>query len=109
MRKSTLRNTFPKGQKRTCQSKKENNFDEFFLFTTNIRCAKSARLNEDNLYRITESGEALHVLKNLPYSLTGAQKKVYSEILNDMGSDKTMNRLIQGDVGSGKTILAFWQ
>lgn len=78
------------------------------MFTTNIRCAKSARLNEDNLYRITESGEALHVLKNLPYSLAYmAQKKVYSEILNDMGSDKTMNRLIQGDVGSGKTILCF--
>lgn len=98
---------FPKDRNELAKARKRIIFDEFFLLTTNIRCAKSARLNEDNLYRITESGEALHVLKNLSYSLTGAQKKVYSEILNDMGSDKTMNRLIQGDVGSGKTILAF--
>ena len=85
---------FPKDRNELAKARKRIIFDEFFLFTTNIRCAKSARLNEDNLYRITESGEALHVLKNLPYSLTGAQKKVYSEILNDMGSDKSMIQVL---------------
>lgn len=54
---------FPKDRNELAQARKRIIFDEFFLFTTNIRCAKSARLNEDNLYRITESGEALHVLK----------------------------------------------
>ncbi len=45
--------------------------------------------------------------EHLPFDLTGAQKKVIKEIRNDLGSNAQMNRLLQGDVGSGKTIVAF--
>ena len=44
--------------------------------------------------------------KNLPFQLTGAQKRVLKEIRNDVGSGRQMNRLLQGDVGSGKTLVA---
>lgn len=57
-------------------------------------------------YIIPESPYSEQILKNLGYKLTNAQHKVYSEILDDMSGHKIMNRLIQGDVGSGKTIVA---
>lgn len=50
--------------------------------------------------------EVQKFLENLPFELTGAQQKVWKEIEKDLGSDKTMSRLVQGDVGSGKTIVA---
>ena len=53
-----------------------------------------------------EPKEIKQVINNLDFTLTDAQMKTWNEIKNDMASEKVMNRLVQGDVGSGKTIVA---
>ena len=59
------------------------------------------------MYPMLETAWPERLMEQLPYSLTGAQKRVYGEIVEDLTGGRCMNRLIQGDVGSGKTILAF--
>lgn len=63
-----------------------NHSDEGLVFNNDILCNK--------------------LIESIPYNLTGAQSRVIEEIKSDMGSNKTMNRLVQGDVGSGKTVVA---
>ncbi len=63
---------------------------------------------EKNTCPMVETAECVRFLERLPYKLTGAQNKVIGEILADMTGDAVMSRLVQGDVGSGKTIVAFW-
>lgn len=98
---------FPKDKNELLDARKRVIFNEFFLFTTAVRSVRTANLTENNDYIIEKSDIADRVIGNLSYELTKAQKKVYAEILADMGSKRNMNRLVQGDVGSGKTILAF--
>lgn len=81
-------------------------FDEFFLFNLSIRSIKNANFLADNDKIIPQSAYSATILANLGYELTNAQKKVMQEITADMTGKRTMNRLIQGDVGSGKTIVA---
>ena len=66
-------------------------------------------MNEDQIssYPMIETADAGRLMEALPYQLTSAQLKVWEEIKTDLVSGKSMNRLVQGDVGSGKTILAF--
>ncbi len=82
-------------------------YEEFFHLQL-VMCRR--RMNVKALpkkYRINGSGELLkQVYDNLPFELTDAQKKVVREIYDDLKSDKVMNRMIQGDVGSGKTVVA---
>ena len=97
---------FPKDYEQLKQARKRIVFDEFLLFTLAIHNRKQINLSTENDIKISKSTYSERILANLGYELTNAQKKVYSEICEDMNSKHTMNRLIQGDVGSGKTIIA---
>ncbi len=81
-------------------------FDEFFLFILSLRRLKEQAQEQENRCPIEEAREAERLLSSLPYELTGAQKRVWEEIKKDLSGPKVMNRLIQGDVGSGKTVIA---
>lgn len=81
-------------------------FDEFFSFLFLMRKNKAFSEGLKNSYQMFETADTVRFLERLPFPLTKAQKKVWQEIRDDMGSPHCMNRLIQGDVGSGKTILA---
>ena len=81
-------------------------FDEFFLFILAVRYLRDVNEVQENGCRIEPSPVVDRFEKSLPFALTGAQKRCYQEILADLTGPKLMNRLIQGDVGSGKTIVA---
>lgn len=97
---------FPKNQDECIQARRRLVFDEFFFFMLAIEQLKKAKQQTVSKYALDKSEKVLELKKLLPYKLTLAQEKVWSEIREDMCSGKVMNRLIQGDVGSGKTILA---
>jgi len=81
-------------------------FDEFFLLELGLGLMKKREALEKG---ISFKGESLlvdNLLKKLPFALTNAQKRVFTEILTDMKSNWPMNRLIHGDVGCGKTVVA---
>lgn len=81
-------------------------FEEFFYFILSVMTLKDISeraVNDCPMMKIDACGE---LIDRLPYQLTGAQKKVWAEIEEDMCSSHLMNRLVQGDVGSGKTIVA---
>jgi ATP-dependent DNA helicase RecG len=83
-------------------------FDEFFWLSFAMQLIRGERQKEPKGTVIEISETIKQRLKELlPFALTGAQKKVIGEIFADLKSDAPMNRLIQGDVGSGKTIVAF--
>lgn len=81
-------------------------FDEFFTFLYFLRQNKEDVEQLANEYPMIETADTRRFLELLPYELTRAQKKVWVEIQNDLNSPYSMNRLVQGDVGSGKTIIA---
>ena len=83
-------------------------FEELFFIQLNILQKRSVRLHKWNGYVFSKVGTYLNQFykENLPFELTGAQKRVLKEIRKDIGSGKQMNRLLQGDVGSGKTLVA---
>lgn len=82
-------------------------FDEFFLFVLSMQMQKEQGTKAENTCPIKQDDVLAPLLKQLPYELTSAQLKVLGEIQNDLRSAYRMQRLIQGDVGSGKTIIAF--
>lgn len=98
---------FPKDEHHMMQARKRLVFDEFFLFIMALRQFKERREQASNHFSITSSVVSDQVLQNLPYTLTSAQQKVWNEIKQDMMGTYVMSRLVQGDVGSGKTIVAF--
>lgn len=81
-------------------------FEEFLEFILALRRLKDSNEKEQNHYPVKKAPETAAFLSQLPYELTGAQKKVAEEISADMAGASAMSRLVQGDVGSGKTIVA---
>lgn len=81
-------------------------FDEFMGFLLMLRRNKELSEELENSYPMLETADTVRFLEQLPFSLTNAQKRVWGELREDMAGAHCMNRLIQGDVGSGKTIVA---
>lgn len=83
-------------------------FEELFYLQLNILRYTSARKAKLKGFVFTQVGECFNTFydKNLPFPLTGAQKRIIKEIRQDMATGEQMNRLLQGDVGSGKTLVA---
>ncbi|MCC6095146.1 MAG: ATP-dependent DNA helicase RecG, partial [Eubacterium sp.] len=82
-------------------------FDEFFLFLLGISFVRAQNQDKCNHFPMKTVWKTEEVIESLPYRLTNAQQRVWGELERDLASGTLMNRLIQGDVGSGKTILAF--
>ena len=104
-----LRNIhFPQNPDKLRKAQYRLKFEELFYIQLNIlRYAKDRQRKFRGLY-FERVGEVFNTFysQNLPFQLTGAQKRVIKEIRKDMGSGRQMNRLLQGDVGSGKTLVA---
>ena len=81
-------------------------FEEFLIFLLTLQRLKEKTERAENIFQIERKKEINDFLNNLPFELTNAQKKVWEEIEKDMCGDFVMSRLVQGDVGSGKTIVA---
>lgn len=97
---------FPANLEEMLMARRRFVFEEFFLFLYRIRKMKENK-EEDSSFKMMETAGAVRLQEQLPYRLTNAQQRVYQEIVRDLTGGTCMNRLIQGDVGSGKTILAF--
>lgn len=98
---------FPTGREALVKARERLVFDEFFRFILVLRRMRDTSEQTKNAHPMIEVAQTRRLIEALPYQLTGAQQKVWGEIQTDLTSAYTMNRLIQGDVGSGKTILAF--
>lgn len=97
---------FPPDRESLLKARRRLVFDEFFAFLYLLRKNRQIGEGLENHYQMFETADTVRFLEQLPFPLTKAQAKVWQEIRNDMGSSACMNRLIQGDVGSGKTVLA---
>ena len=98
---------FPENWEQLLQARKRLVFDEFFLFLLSVRKMKEYNEALDSAYPMIETAWTGRLIEALPYRLTNAQQRVWNEIKRDLSCGKCMNRLVQGDVGSGKTVLAF--
>jgi ATP-dependent DNA helicase RecG len=99
---------FPKGQELLTRAKYRLKFEELFFIQLQLIRKKINRKKKIKGYPFEKIGDYFNEFYNdhLPFDLTNAQKKVLKEIRKDIGSNAQMNRLLQGDVGSGKTIVA---
>ena len=99
---------FPRNQELLTKAQNRLKFEEFFFIQLQLLRKKLIRKSKFKGYPFLKVGDYFNNFynNNLPFELTNAQKRVLKEIRKDMGSNAQMNRLLQGDVGSGKTIVA---
>ena len=99
---------FPSNPDEIEKSRYRLKFEELFYIQLNLLRFKTNRTRKYKGFVFSSVGKFFNSFyyNNLPFSLTEAQKKVMKEIRRDLGSGKQMNRLLQGDVGSGKTLVA---
>ena len=97
---------FPEDKEVFYHARKRLVFEEFLSFILSLRKLKTSNERMSNEYVMEEHPAVKELIRKLPYQLTNAQTKVWQEISENMKSDTVMSRLVQGDVGSGKTIVA---
>ncbi len=97
---------FPKDEKTLKTARGKFVFEEFLVFLLKLRMLKEEDEGAKNDFNIIETGESQRIIEKLPYRLTDAQLRVWKEISEDLCRTRSMRRLVQGDVGCGKTILA---
>lgn len=97
---------FPKNTQEMMEARKRIVFDEFFLFNLALNYLKKQKAVKQSNFTMHAANECEQLIEQLPYQLTNAQRKVWKAIEQDLCSTKQMNRLVQGDVGSGKTVVA---
>ena len=98
---------FPRNMEELLVSRKRLVFDEFLFFILSVQMLKEQTENAHNTFPMHETWTTEQIIENLPYRLTGAQLNTWHEIECDLSGQTLMSRLVQGDVGSGKTIIAF--
>ncbi len=98
---------FPNDMEHLMEARRRLVFDEFFFFLLHIQMWKEKKEAALNHFPIETETVIPYLLSHLPYQLTRAQKRCLDEVICDLKKEAAMQRLIQGDVGSGKTIIAF--
>ena len=106
--KSLLNLHFPESFESQKDAYKRVAFEEFFLFQVSVNLRRLSITHKTGIKHKIPEGFCEKFANAFPFSLTGAQKKVIKEIAADMSTASPMHRLLQGDVGSGKTIVAFF-
>lgn len=98
---------FPENMDQLLTARKRLVFDEFLLFILSVQILKEKTEEAENKFPMKKIWTTEQVIEALPYRLTGAQMNTWYEIERDLAGRGLMSRLVQGDVGSGKTIIAF--
>ena len=98
---------FPSSMQEFLVARKRLVFDEFLLFILAVQILKGKTQEAKNAFPMKQVWTTEQIIEGLPYHLTKAQLNAWHEIERDLCSHSLMSRLVQGDVGSGKTILAF--
>ena len=98
---------FPENKEDFAEARKRFVFEEFLVFILSLRKMRERENRVRNNFCFCDKPEIERFLKALPYRLTEAQKRVWDEIRKDIQGEYVMSRLVQGDVGSGKTVIAF--
>jgi ATP-dependent DNA helicase RecG len=108
LHQSLLKIHFPSNPAELEKARYRLKFEELFYIQLNLIRYKTNRTRKFKGFLFSSVGDNFNnfYFNNLPFTLTEAQKKVMKEIRKDLGSGKQMNRLLQGDVGSGKTLVA---
>ena len=98
---------FPQNKESFICARERFAFEEFLIFILSLRRMKHSETRVENPFSLPDHPLLARFLDQLPYQLTSAQKRVWEEIRADMQGPTVMSRLVQGDVGSGKTVIAF--
>lgn len=97
---------FPENLEQLAKCRNRLVFEEFFLFLVHMRMIREKTVKSRNQFPFTNWTQTEKFIENLPFMLTTGQKKALEEMRADLSGSTVMNRLIQGDVGSGKTVVA---
>ena len=98
---------FPEDRDTLASARKRLVFDEFFLFMLGVQQLRRRYEAAENHFPMKKVWRTEDVIDALPFRMTAGQQRVWGEIERDLAGEHLMNRMVQGDVGSGKTILAF--